>query len=39
VLGSVADVIDAAIPVIEGLRSAIVLPRRFSPKPPDSARR
>ncbi|MFE7845476.1 hypothetical protein ACFUTX_09840 [Microbacterium sp. NPDC057407] len=39
VLGSVADAIDAAIPVIEGLRSAIVLPRRFSPKPPDSATR
>ena len=39
VLGSVADAIDAAIPVIEGLRSAIVVPRRFSPKPPDSATR
>jgi hypothetical protein len=39
VLGSVADAIDAAIPVIEGLRSAIVLPRRFTPKPPDSATR
>lgn len=39
VLGSVADAIDAAIPVIEGLRSAIVLPRRFAPKPPDSATR
>ena len=39
VLGSVADMIDAAIPVIEGLRSAVVLPRRFTPKPPDSAPR
>ncbi|MGL4254945.1 MAG: hypothetical protein ACRCSL_01350 [Microbacterium sp.] len=39
VLGSVADAIDAAIPVIEGLRTAIVLPRRFTPKPPDSATR
>ncbi|MCH6230636.1 hypothetical protein MK786_07780 [Microbacterium sp. CFH 31415] len=39
VLGSVADMIDAAIPVIEGLRSAVVLPRRFSAKPPDSAPR
>lgn len=39
VLGSVADVIDAAIPVLEGLRQAVVLPRRFTPKPPDSATR
>lgn len=39
VLGSVADAIDAAIPMIEGLRSAIVLPRRFSPKPPDPGSR
>jgi hypothetical protein len=39
VLGSVADMIDAAIPVIEGLRSAVVLPRRFTTKPPDSATR
>lgn len=39
VLGSVADVIDAAIPVIEGLRSAIAVPRRSTPKPPDSAAR
>lgn len=39
VLGSVADLIDSAIPVIEGLRTAVVLPRRFSPKPPDSATR
>ncbi|WP_214468036.1 hypothetical protein [Microbacterium flavescens] len=38
-LGSVADMIDAAIPMIEGLRSAVVLPRRFSAKPPDSAPR
>jgi hypothetical protein len=37
VLGSVADAIDAAIPVIEGLRSVIVLPRRSTPKAPDSA--
>lgn len=39
VLSSVADAIDAAIPVIEGLRTAIVLPRRSTPKPPDSATR
>lgn len=39
VLGSVADVIDAAIPVIEGLRSAIAVPRRSTPKPPDPAAR
>jgi hypothetical protein len=38
-LGSVADVIDAAIPLLEGLRTAVVLPRRFTPKPPDSATR
>lgn len=38
-LGSVADVIDAAIPVLEGLRAAVVLPRRFAPKPPGSATR
>lgn len=39
VLDSVAGVIDAAIPVLEGLRSSLVLPRRFSAKPPDSAAR
>lgn len=39
VLDSVAGAIDAAIPMLEGLRASLVLPRRFSPKPPDSAGR
>ncbi|WP_461475672.1 hypothetical protein [Microbacterium sp. HJ5] len=39
VLGSVADMIDAAIPVIEGIRSAVVLPQRWTTKPPGPAAR
>lgn len=39
VLGSVADAIDAAIPMLDGLRSSLVRPNLFSPRPPDSAPR
>ena len=38
-LGSVADAIDAAIPVLDGLRTSLVRPRLFSPRPPDSPAR
>lgn len=35
-IDSVAGVIDAAIPMLEGLRSTLLTPRRFTAKPPDS---
>lgn len=38
-LDSMAVMLDAAIPVLEGLRSTLLTPRRFSAKPPDSATR